>query len=348
MTKLRVLVVDDQSFMRLALMRMIEADGDMIVVGQARNGVEAVALAQTLKPDAVTMDLDMPEMGGLQASAEILRLVRPRPVIIIVSAHSQEGAAATIEALRVGAVDFISKSSVRLPTDLALIDSELRDKLRIWSKPALSVPTGAETTPLPIGFYPNRPRPDLVVIAASTGGPQTLRALLKALGPIPVPIVIALHMPEFVTACFAEMLAEDTGVAVYEGSHGQALAPGTVTLVPGGRDGIVAPCFGGGWELRLVRIQSSFHPSADALFESAALVAKQPVGVVLTGIGADGARGAEALARKGAPILIQDPRCCVVPGMPEAALAVVPTGEKLAVDHIAQRLAAWSRRPAVG
>lgn len=348
MTKLRVLVVDDQSFMRLALVRMIEADGDMIVVGHARNGIEAVAQAQALRPDAVTMDLDMPEMGGLQASAEILRLVRPRPAIIIVSAHSQQGAAATIEALRIGAVDFISKSSVRLPTDLALIDSELRDKLRIWSKPAVSVPAAAETAALPTGFYPSRPRPDLVVIAASTGGPQTLRALLKALGPIPVPIAVALHMPEFLTASFADMLAQDTGVPVYEGGHGQALAPGTVTLVPGGRDGIVAPCFGGGWELRLVRVPSSFHPSADALFESAALAAKQPVGIVLTGIGADGARGAEALARKGAAILVQDPRCCVVGGMPEATLAAVPTGEALTVEHIAQRLAAWSRRPAAG
>lgn len=349
MTPLRVLVVDDQSFMRIALRRIIEADGDMLVVGQAKDGAEAVALAQRLKPDAVTMDVEMPGMGGLEACAEIMRSVWPSPAVIMVSAYTQSGAVATTQALRAGAVDFVSKSSLHMPTDLAQIDNELRTKLRAWSQgttaSAAAKAAAPDTAALPRG---QSRMPDLIVIAVSTGGPKTLTQLLKALGPIEVPIAIALHMPEFFTASFAEMLAQDTGCTVREGAHRQRLDPGTVTLLPGGRDGVVAPSAEGGYELRIVRIESNVHPSADALFSSAALVAPLPIGVVLTGMGADGAEGVKALHRKGAPILVQNPRTCIVGGMPEAAIAAVPECEVLSVDQIAQRLAESARRPAAG
>ena len=340
---LRVLVVDDQSFMRIALRRIIEADGDMLVVGQARNGIEAVALAQQLKPDAITMDVEMPELGGLDACAQIMREVRPAPVVIMVSAYTQGGAAATTKALRLGAVDFVSKSSLHAQTDLAQIDSELRDKLRAWTQFKRTHPT--ETAPAIEAQVPSvRRRPDLIVIAVSTGGPQTLTTLLKAMGPIEVPIAIALHMPEFFTASFAKMLAQDTGCLVTEGAHRQHLAPGTVTILPGGTDGVVGLRAEGGYELRIVTVEASVHPSADALFESAAMVAPRPVGVVLTGMGADGVRGVQALRRKQAPILVQDPSSCIVGGMPEAAIAAVAECEILSIERIAQRLATWSRQ----
>jgi two-component system chemotaxis response regulator CheB len=347
MNPLRVLVVDDQSFMRLALRRIIEADGDMLVVGQARNGLEAVSLAQSLRPDAVTMDVEMPGMSGLDACALILRTVSPPPAVIMVSAFTQSGAEATTRALHLGAVDFVSKSSLHLPTDLAQIDSELRTKLRAWSKG----PEGSELLEpaAPIRAVPpaeQRRAPDLIVIAVSTGGPRTLTTLLTALGPVAPPIAIALHMPEFFTASFALMLAQDTGCLVREGAHRLHLAPGTVTLLPGGRDSVVGPRAGGGWDLRIVKIESSVHPSADALFESAALVVPKPVGIVLTGMGTDGARGVRALSRKGAPVLVQNPRSCIVGGMPEAAIAACPDCEILTVEQIARRLAEWTSRPA--
>jgi two-component system chemotaxis response regulator CheB len=344
-TPIRVLVVDDQSFMRIALRQILEAEGDIHVVGEARNGVEAVAMAQDLKPDAITLDIEMPEMDGLEACAQIMRDVVPRPAIIMVSAHTQLGAQSAVQALRLGAVDFVSKSSMFAKTDLAHIDSELPPKLRAWAKRRPMTVARAPEKPADSG---NPWRPDLVVIAVSTGGPQALTKLLAALGPIRPPIVIAQHMPEFFTASLAQALSQDTGCAVHEGSHHFALSPYSVTLVPGARDGIIAPARPSGYELRLVKVEASVHPSADALFESAALVASAPVGVVLTGMGEDGAKGTAALRRKGVPVLVQDPETCIVGGMPQAAFAAAPGCEILTIEQIATRLAAWSLQADLG
>ncbi len=337
---IRVLIVDDQSFMRIALRQMLEAEGDIHVVGEARNGIEALTMARELKPDAITLDVEMPEMDGLEACRQILREAVSPPAIIMVSAHTQVGAEAAVQALRLGAVDFVSKSSMFATTDLAHIDSELRPKLRAWAKrrPPADASAAKADLSAPVKSW----HPDLVVVAASTGGPQALTALLAALGPIRPPIVIAQHMPAFFTASLAQMLSQDTGSDVREGSHHGALAPHSVTLIPGGRDGIVAPLRGGGYELRLIKVEASVHPSADALFESAALVGSAPVGIVLTGMGEDGAKGAAALRRKGVPVLIQDPRTCIVGGMPQAAFTAAPGCEILTIEQIARRLAAWA------
>ncbi len=341
---LRVLVVDDQSFMRIALRQILEAEGDIRVIGEAQNGREAVDMARRLKPDAITLDIEMPEMDGLQACAEIARSVVPRPVIIMVSAHTQAGADAAVRALRLGAADFVSKSSGFAKTDLAHIDSELRRKLRAWVKPQTIPKDSAAVAPSrteAAGWHP-----DLIVIAASTGGPQALTALLTSHAPAEAPIVIAQHMPELFTASFAQALSHDTGHAVTEGVHRLALTPRSVTLVPGGRDGIIAPGASGGYELRLVKADGNVHPSANALFESAALVASAPAGVVLTGMGDDGAKGAAALRRKGVPVLVQTPATCIVDGMPEAALAAAPGCQVLTLAQIAGRIEAWSSRAA--
>jgi two-component system chemotaxis response regulator CheB len=259
----------------------------------------------------------------------------------MVSAHTQDGAEAAVRALHLGAVDFVSKASLRAKTDLAHIDAELRPKLRAWSRRRASEapPADAQLAQL----RDRAPATDLVVIAASTGGPQTLTALLKLAGPIAPPIVIALHIPEFFTASLADMLTQDTGCRVREGTHGQPLDSGSVTLIPGGRDGVIARGRGGGCELRLVSVQSSVHPSGDALLESAAMVAKAPIGVVLTGMGDDAARGAAALRRRSAPVLIQAPATCVVDGMPSAAIAAAPDALVLNIETLAATLAHWSR-----
>jgi two-component system chemotaxis response regulator CheB len=336
---IRVLVVDDQSFMRIALRQILEAEGDIRVVGEARNGHEAVAMARELKPDAITLDVEMPEMDGLEACRDIMHEPAPRPAIIMVSAHTQVGAEAAVHALRLGAVDFISKSSVFAKTDLAHIDSELRPKLRAWVKRPTKQPSPLVAKPADSA---RRWHPDLVVIAASTGGPQALTKLLTALGPIRPPIAIAQHSPEFFTASLAQMLSQDTGREIREGSHRFALPPYSVTLVPGAQDGIIAPRGSGCYELRLIKVESNVHPSADALFESAALVASTPVGIVLTGMGEDSAKGVASLRRKGVPVLVQDPETCVVGGMPQAAFAAAPGCEVLSIEQIAGRLAAWS------
>jgi two-component system chemotaxis response regulator CheB len=351
---LRVLIVDDSGFMCIALRKIVEADGDLRVVGEARNGEDACALARELKPDVVTMDVEMPVMDGLAATRRILAEVRPPPVVIMVSSHTQSGAAATIEALRLGAADFVSKESTFAKTDLGYIDSQLRAKIRACAelrrdRPAspaeeTAAPRAPRIAPAMIG----RPAaelsapPDLIAMAASTGGPLTLTSLLRAIGPIAPPIVIAQHMPEFFTACLAQSLGEDTGLTVREGRDRVALAAGEVIILPGGKDARIAPRAGGGFELRVAAAEGGVHPSADILFESAAMVARRPVMVILTGMGDDGSRGAAGVARRGLPVLVQRPDTCVIDGMPTAAIEAGVASEALTLDEIARRLRRWA------
>jgi two-component system chemotaxis response regulator CheB len=330
---IRVLVVDDLAFMRIAIRRMIEADNDMKVVGEARDGAEAVKLAKELSPDVITMDIEMPGMNGLQATTAILEAVSPPPAIVMVSATTQDGAADTLEALRRGAVDFVSKSSVFANTDLAHIENELRPILRAWAAhgraPAVAVARQAPPATLP------RP-PDLIIIGASTGGPQALGVLLKAAGKVRVPVVIAQHMPEFFTASLAAMLATDTGLDVREAKSRETLVPGSVYLIAGGHHGSLVRGIAG-FRLNLTPSTEGAAPSIDRLFASAAVCAVSPLAVLLTGMGRDGCEGALELRRRNAPVLVQSPAECVVAGIPTAA---VEAGAVDAVLPLAD-LGAW-------
>ena len=333
---IRILVVDDVTFMRLALRRMLEAEPDMQVVGEARTGAEAVALARELRPDAITMDIEMPGMNGLDATSAIVSSVSPTPVIIMVSATTQDGAEHAIEALRRGAKDFVSKSSLFAATDLAHIDTTLRRVLRAWTAgrqaPSVTLPANA-------GPLAHR-APDLIVIGASTGGPQALGALLRAGGRIAPPIVIALHMPRFFTSSLAAMLAADTGLDVREAVAEEVLAPGSVHLIPGGQHGTVMRGIAG-FRLRLAPATNELAPSADRLFASAAQVAASPVAILLTGMGRDGCEGAAAIYARHGAVLVQSPEECVVAGMAEAAIKAGVATAVLPISGIA----AWLNAP---
>src|SRR5690348_5005362 len=351
---LRVLVADDLGFMRIALRQIIETDGDMLVVGEARNGEEAVALARELQPDVVTMDIEMPVMDGVTATRQIVGEVTPKPVIIMVSSLTQAGAAATMRALQSGAADFVSKQTAVTANDLGHIDSELRGKIRLWAErrsPAADAsPAGTPSSvagavaPRRLGrevCFPAGPI-DLVAIAVSTGGPSALASLFQALGSIAPPVVVAQHMPQFFTSCLAQSLSHDTGVVACEGEHKKPLLPGQVTILPGARDAVVAPRAGGGFELRLTQSDNAVHPSGDLLFESVAMVARHPVAVILTGMGNDGTRGAGRFAHRNLPVLVQRPDTCVVGGMPSAAIEAGVASESLSLDDIAHRLRRWA------
>jgi two-component system chemotaxis response regulator CheB len=333
---IRVLVVDDVAFMRIAIRRMIDAESDMKVVGEARTGAEAVSLARSLLPDAVTMDIEMPEMNGLDATSAILASVSPPPAIVMVSATTQHGADDTMEALRRGAIDFVSKSSLFAKTDLAHIEHELRSVLRAWA--GRRQPTAPAPAPPPPAAQPSG-TPDLVVIGASTGGPQALGKLLRTMGPIRPPVVIALHMPRFFTASLATMLTADTGLDVREAAANDTLAPGSVTIIPGGQHGVVVRGLAG-FRLRLAQATAEIAPSVDRLFLSAASVAAAPAAVLLTGMGRDGCEGARELHRRGAPVLVQTPAECVVAGMTQSAIADGSASAVLPLDGLAAWLAA--------
>jgi len=350
----RVLVVDDSTFMRIALRRIIEGNG-MTVVGEARNGREAVELARDLKPDIITMDVEMPELDGLGAMKQIIAERRPAPIMIMVSGHTQRGTEATIKALSLGAVDFVSKSSSFAAEDLGHVDSELKEKLRYWAGQAAPPPARPVASPAaaparavaPIEAKPIlRPRAprgqaDLVVVGCSTGGPQMLAGFLASAAPLGAPMVIAQHMPAMFTTSLANLLRSDTGLDVREGTHRMPLTPGSVTIIPGGGDGIVARA-AGGFELRLTNHEALVHPCADLLFETAAMVARNPVAVIMTGMGNDGTKGAQQFLRRRLPVLVQDPKTCVVAGMPTAAIEAGVASESLVPASIGQKLVLWT------
>ena len=340
---IRVLVVDDSGFMRIALRKIIEADGDIRVIGEARNGREAIRLARELKPDVVTMDIVMPEMDGIEATQRIVKEVTPAPRVIMVSAQTQEGAVATLKALRAGAADFISKSTAFADTDLGQLDAELRDRLRQWRSAATARVDAGEVPVQPEVASDASALADLIVIAVSTGGPLALPVLLGSMGPIEPPVVIAQHTPELFTRSLADHLATELGLAVQEGVMHGLLPPRTVTILPGGQDGVVAYGRAGSFELRPTSGPGFVHPSGDLLLQSAALTARNPVAAILTGMGSDGAAGAAAFRRRGRPVLVQTPESCVVAGMPSAAIAAGVATHVLDLKAMGKKLAALSR-----
>jgi two-component system, chemotaxis family, protein-glutamate methylesterase/glutaminase len=349
----RVLVVDDSTFMRMVLRRIIEAGSELTVVGEARNGREAVALARDLKPDIITMDVEMPELDGLAAMKQILAGPPPKPIMIMVSGHTQRGTETTIKALSLGAVDFVSKSSSFAAQDLGHGDSELSEKLRYWARQprraatqpqapaAPRAPVGAAPAGSPLQPQSPRGKVDLVVVASSTGGPQILADFLRGSSPLGAPMVIAQHMPAQFTSSLATLLRSETGLDVREGAHRMALPAGSVTIIPGGGDAIVASV-AAGYELRLTTHEALVHPSADLLFETAAMVARHPVAVILTGMGSDGTKGGAQFLRRHLPVLVQDPKTCVVGGMPSAAIEAGVATESLAPAGIGRKLVLWT------
>lgn len=346
---LRLLLVDDSDLVRAALRPALEAAGDIVVVGEACNGAEALRLTRKLKPDAVAIDLNMPVMDGVEAVRAIAR--EKGPPCIMVSSETMAGADATLRALEAGAVDVVWKTGSLLDARGDAVTAPLTEKVHYWGRwhrrqsTAAVLPPGTgeavavqARSPLP----PVAGRPDLVAVGVSTGGPVTLIELLGALGPLPCPMVVAQHMPASFTGGFAASLAATLRRPVREGCHGAVLEPGTVTVLRGGADTGVVLRPGGGFVLQTMPDSiEPHHPSANCLFRTVASAAHCPVAVVLTGMGEDGTAGARAFAARGFPVLVQDPTTCAVDGMPRAAIRAGVATEVLSVAAIARRLTHW-------
>jgi two-component system chemotaxis response regulator CheB len=353
---IRVLVVDDSGFMRLALKKMLAHDPMITVVGEATNGRDALRLAQMHHPDVITMDVEMPDGDGLTATRQIMDACPT--AIIMVSSLTKGAADTTLKALELGAVDYIPKASSFVSLDIVAIEKDLISKVRYWSqkKPMISMrrlsrsgfSAEGKSSVQAADISRLRPLsdPDLIVIGASTGGPKILPELLSAVNVLACPVIIALHMPPVYTKSFAEHVATATGHATSEGYDGMALKPGMVVVCPGGTDSEVHASIEDRYVLR-VRHQAQYgiHPSVDALFMSAARNCRSAVGVILTGMGDDGTAGALQMSLRKFPVICQDEASSLVYGMPRAAAEAGAASAVLPISEIAQKLNVWAGTP---
>ena len=321
---LRVLVVDDSPLNRAQLTAGLEASGRVKVIGTASDGGEALRKVNLLAPEAITLDLEMPKIDGF-SFLKLLMNSRPTPVIVVSSYSRKEN---VFRALELGAVDFVAKpdgglSSREAVQNLLLEKLLLLRNIRGTQKLSLRAPRpepsrwGVEQTPTSV-----RPPQKIIAIAASTGGPTALTELMSKLSPrLDAAVLIAQHMPEKFTTTFAERLDRYSGYCVHEASDMEPVYAGHAYVCPGGTCMELQQAPNGSLRLaiRIPNVEDRYVPSADRLFESVAKVmGHRAVGVVLTGMGDDGTRGARALHTEGARILSESEDTAVVYGMPRA------------------------------
>src|SRR5277367_239034 len=347
--KFRVLVVDDSAFMRKVLETIFNADEHLQVVGHAKDGREAVSLAESLKPDVITMDINMPHVDGLQATAQIMT-TNPRP-IVVVSSESREGAASTLRALELGAIEFVAKPSSGIDLDMQSVREELLRKVRMAAKVRVvrtasrvastlrNAPTVAtpQRTPLPThaansGLDQRFP---VVVLAASTGGPATVMRLAPGFtADFPAAVILVQHMPAAFTTQYTAQLAEFTSIRVKEAEPNESLQPGTLYVCPGGHHLRVTPTGRLQLDASSGRIDG-YLPNIDVTMESAAAFAgAMTIGAILTGMGNDGTVGCQAIKRAGGLVLAQNEETCVIFGMPSEAIKLGVVDETLGLDDI--------------
>jgi two-component system chemotaxis response regulator CheB len=340
--KTRVLIVDDSAFMRKVLEEIIRTDPKMEVVGQAKDGREALAMLVSLQPDVLTMDINMPRMDGLEAT-ELIMTQNPRP-IVIVSSESRHGASSALRALELGAIDFVAKPSSGIDLDMKNVRDELLRKLKMAAKvrvvrtaarhdPTASAPPRAHAESAKEAASADARFP-LVVIAASTGGPATLMRMLPRFPKdFPAPVVLVQHMPAAFTSQLSVQLAEVARIRVKEAEAGEALCPGTFYVCPGSHHLRIS--LTGRLELDDGPRISGYRPCADVTFESAAAYAgANIVGVVLTGMGSDGARGIQAVKAGRGRVLVQDEASSVIFGMPAEAIRTGAVDQVVGIDEM--------------
>ncbi|MEN9933281.1 MAG: hypothetical protein RIS17_1854 [Pseudomonadota bacterium] len=312
----RVLIVDDSATMRATLRRILSSDPDIDVVATAPEPHAARALIKDLNPDVITLDIEMPGMDGLAFLERIMRL-RPMPVVMV-STLTRRGAAQTIEALRLGAVDCIAKPSAAAG-DLNEHARLLCDTVKAAARTALARPMpdmAADTDNAGKPFRDDR----LIAIGSSTGGVEALFSLLHVFPANCPPVLVVQHMPAAFTGSFAARLDKDCAVKVVEARHGATLERGTVHIAPGGVAHMaLAGGIGGQIILEASDPVGGHRPAVNMLFQSLVPLGAQAVGVILTGMGADGATGLLAMRQAGARTFGQDETSCVVYGMPAAA-----------------------------
>ncbi len=329
----RVLVVDDSAFIRGVISRIVAADPSLVVVGTARDGREAVERAIELRPDVITMDVEMPVSSGIEATREIMA-ARPVPIVML-SSLTRSGAQPTIDALAAGAVDFITKPTGLAAREMATLQDTVLQKIRAA---LLTRPRAPHPPPVASRISSSPKSSDgsgwTIVVGSSTGGPAALVEVFTRIGPTGARIAVVQHMPEGFTHSLAARLDRCSATRVREATAGEPLQEGTAYIAPGGKHMRITS------ELRVALDDGAplhgVRPAADILFESAARWAGPRIlGVILTGMGVDGARGMALVKGAGGRTLVEDESTCVVPGMPRAALALGVVDAKAPITGMA-------------
>lgn len=331
----RVLVVDDSPVVRRLVTRLLERADGIQVAGTAPDGQAALEAVDRLRPDLVTMDVEMPGMDGITAVRELRRAGHGMPVVML-STLTERGARATLDALAAGATDYVAKPSGTgsLQRSVDVLAAELLPRIHALTarrRPPVGTPAAAapvrDTGPV-----------EMVLVGSSTGGPAALTTFVGSLsGPLPVPVLVTQHMPPLFTRQLAARLERVGASTVVEAGDGVPLAPGQVYVAPGGRHLEVVGSRGA-WRTRLSDAPAVHfcRPSVDVMLDSAARAvgARHLLVVVLTGMGADGARGAARIARGGGRVIVQDEATSVVWGMPGATVEAGAAHAVLPLDRL--------------
>lgn len=332
--KIRVLVVDDSALMRMLLSELIGAQADMEVVGVASDPYIARDMIRSRDPDVITLDVEMPRMDGLKFLENLMRL-RPMPVLMV-STLTEKGSDVSLRALELGAVDFVAKPKLDIAHTMGEYGEEIADKIRAAAQARFP---SRERKPLPhlakIGES-SISHGAVIAVGASTGGTEAIRTLLVTLPPDGPGILIAQHMPEGFTRSFAARLDSLSRMRVKEAEEGERVLPGHAYIAPG-HSHLLLQRSGLNYQVRLSQSEpvNRHRPSVDVLFRSvAAHAGPNAVGIILTGMGKDGAQGMLEMRLAGAHNLAQDEASCVVFGMPKEAIAAGGVDEVASIEDI--------------
>ena len=345
--KTRVVVVDDSALVRGLLTEIIDRQPDMCCVGAASDPLVAREMIRNLNPDVITLDVEMPHMDGIEFLSRLMRL-RPMPVVMV-STLTERGADVTLRALELGAVDFVAKPKIGVSDGLRQLGADITEKIRTAARArvhrlAAPAPAGtpAAAAPASLGRLSTE---KIIFIGASTGGTEATRELLVKLPADAPAVMITQHMPPGFTKSYAARLDGLCRISVAEAQDGQRVIPGHAYLAPGGHH-LSVERSGANYIARVRDGEpvNRHKPSVEVLFDSAArVVGRNALGVMLTGMGADGARAMKAMKDAGSWNLVQDEASCVVFGMPREAIAHGAAHEVLPLLQIAPRLMEWLR-----